>query len=178
MVKAKKKVSKSKINSDDKVELKKIKNKLNQINKKHKALKIKNDDMKDKQIRLLAEFDNYRKRTTIEKERLLNYDGEKIIKSLLSSFDDLERTVSDDYKDSKSIQKGISIIISNIKKILNDHEIEEFLSIGEKFNPELHEALMSELGKDDNIIIKEFEKGYKYKDKIIRHAKVVVSSKS
>ena len=178
MVKTKKKVSKSKINADDKVELKKIKNKLNQINKKHKALKIENDDMKDKQIRLLAEFDNYRKRTATEKERLLNYEGEKIIKSFLSSFDDLERTMSEEYKNSKSIQKGISIIISNIKKILNDNEIEEFLSIGEKFDPELHEALMSEPGKEDNVIVKEFEKVYKYKDKIIRHAKVVVSSKS
>ena len=82
------------------------------------------------------------------------------------------------YKDSKSIQEGISIIISKIKKILHDNEVNEFLSIGEKFDPELHEALLSEPGKENNVILKEFEKGYKYKDKIIRHSKVVVSSKS
>ena len=113
-----------------------------------------------------------------EKEKLINYDGERIIKSLLSSFDDLERTISDNYEDSKSILDGIEIIIKNIKKVLSDNEIENFSSIGERFNPELHEALMSEPGKDENIILKEFEKGYKYKDKIIRHAKVVVSTKS
>ena len=61
------------------------------------------------------------------------------------------------------------------REILNDNEINQFSSIGEKFNPELHEALMSEPGKESNIILKEFEKGYMYNDKILRHAKVVVS---
>ena len=113
----------------------------------------------------------------LEKEKLINYDGEKIIVALLPIFDDLDRTISENYKDSQSIQKGISIIISNIKKILHDNQIREFSSIGDIFDPELHEALMSEPGKEKNIILKEFEKGYRYKNKIIRHAKVVVSSK-
>ena len=179
MVKTKKKNPKSKSATDkNKSELKKIQNKLTALNKKYKESILENDSIKDKQIRLLAEFDNYRKRTMSEKERLVKYDGEKIIKSLLSSFDDLERTISNDYKDSKSVLDGISIIITNIKKVLNDNEIDDFSSLGEQFNPELHEALMSESGKEDNIILKEFERGYKYKDKIIRHAKVVVSSKS
>ena len=155
-----------------------ITNKFNQLNKKYKKLVKENDDINDKQIRLLAEFDNFRKRTASEKEKLVNYEGERIISSLLSIFDDLERTISEDYKDAQSIQDGISIIITNIKKILNDNQIYEFSSIGKKFDPDLHEALMSERGEENNIIIKEFEKGYKYKDKIIRHSKVVVSSKS
>ena len=134
--------------------------------------------IKDKQIRLLAEFDNFRKRTNIEKDKLINYDGEKLIISLLPIFDDLERTVSEKCNDSKSIQKGIAIILENVKKILEDNEIEQFSSIHKEFNPDLHEALMSKSGKEDNIILKEFEKGYRYKDKIIRHSKVVVSTKS
>ena len=101
-----------------------------------------------------------------------------MITLLLPVFDDLDRTVSQDYKDSKSIQEGLEIIISNIKKILDDNEIKEFTSLGQKFNPDLHEALMAEPGKEDNVIVKEYEKGYKYKDKVIRHAKVVVSTKS
>ena len=101
-----------------------------------------------------------------------------VIISLLPIFDDLERTISEDHKDSRSIKEGMSIIISNIRKILDDNNINQFSSIGEKFDPELHEALLSEPGKENNIILKEFEKGYKYKDKIIRHSKVVVSSKS
>ena len=163
---------------DYKSELKKNKLKFNELNKKYKKIIDENKDIKDKQIRLLSEFDNFRKRTILEKEKLINYDGEKIISSLLSVFDDLDRTVSGNYKESKSIQEGIEIIISNIKKILNDNDIKEFSSIGEKFNPELHEALMIQPGEEDNVIIEEFEKGYKYKDKIIRHSKVVVSSKS
>lgn len=156
----------------------KLKNKLNTLNKKQKKLINENKELKDKQIRLLAEFDNFRKRTILEKEKLINYDGEKIIVPLLTVFDDLDRTISEDYEDSKSILEGISIIISNIKKILKDNQINEFISIGDKFDPELHEALMSEPGDENNIVLKEFEKGYKYKEKIIRHAKVVVSSKS
>ena len=156
----------------------KFKNKLNTLNKKQKKLINENKELKDKQIRLLAEFDNFRKRTILEKEKLINYDGEKIIVPLLTVFDDLDRTISEDYEDSKSILEGISIIISNIKKILKDNQINEFISIGDKFDPELHEALMSEPGDENNIVLKEFEKGYKYKEKIIRHAKVVVSSKS
>ena len=180
MAKVKKKVSKLKTTDAEKSkdELKKVKAKLAQLKKKYIKLSTENDDAKDKHVRLLAEFDNYRRRTLSEKEKLINYDGERIIKSLLSSFDDLERTISDNYEDSKSILDGIEIIIKNIKKVLSDNEIENFSSIGERFNPELHEALMSEPGKDENIILKEFEKGYKYKDKIIRHAKVVVSTKS
>jgi len=159
-------------------ELKKNKSKYNVLNKKYKTLEKESEAIKDKQVRLLAEFDNFRKRTILEKERLITYDGEKIITSLLSSFDDLERTVSEEYKDAESIQEGIKIIISNIKKILTNNEINQFSSTGNKFNPDLHEALMSEPGEEDNIILKEFEGGYKYKDKVIRHAKVVVSSKS
>ena len=172
------KTSQSKKQVNGKNELKKIKNKFNVLNKKYKNLINENDSIKDKQVRLLAEFDNFRKRTVLEKEKLINYDGEKIITLLLPVFDDLERTISENYKDSKSIQKGISIILANIKKILNDNKINQFASIGEEFDPQLHEALMSEPGSKDNIILKEFEKGYKYKDKIIRHSKVVVSSKS
>jgi len=178
MVTTKKKISQSKKKISYKNELKTTKSKFSVLNKKYKELIIEKDDLKDKQVRFLAEFDNFRKRTILEKEKLINYDGEKIIVALLPIFDDLDRTISENYKDSQSIQKGISIIISNIKKILHDNQIHEFSSIGDTFDPELHEALMSEPGKEKNIILKEFEKGYRYKNKIIRHAKVVVSSKS
>tara|TARA_Y100001970_G_C13982608_1_gene723961 strand:- start:333 stop:869 length:537 start_codon:yes stop_codon:yes gene_type:complete len=174
--KTKKTTSVKKTNQAD--ELKKNKAKYNALNKKYKALEQESKSIKDKQVRLLAEFDNFRKRTILEKERLITYDGEKIITSLLSSFDDLERTISQEYKEAESIQEGIRIIIANIRKILTKNEINQFSSIGDKFNPDLHEALMSESGKEDNIVLKEFESGYKYKDKVIRHAKVVVSSKS
>ena len=178
MVSAKSKAPKSKKKADYKAELKKNKLKLSELDRKYKKIINEVSDIKDKNIRLLSEFDNFRKRTILEKEKLINYDGEKIITLLLPIFDDLDRTISGDYKDSESIQKGIRIIISNINKVLNENEIKHFLSLGEKFNPDLHEALMSQPGKEDNVVVEEFEKGYKYKDKIIRHSKVIVSSKS
>ena len=178
MASTKSKSSQSKKKINYKSELKKNKLKFDKLNDSHEKLIDEMNDLKEKNIRLLSEFDNFRKRTVAEKEKLINYDGEKIITSLLSVFDDLDRTVSEEYKDSKSIQEGIEIIITNIKKILSDNQIEQFTSIGEKFNPKLHEALMAKPGEEDNVIIEEFEKGYQYKDKIIRHSKVVVTSKS
>ena len=178
MTKTKSKISQSKKKIDYKLELKKNKTKLNELNKKYKKIVNEVEDTKDKHVRLLSEFDNFRKRTILEKEKLINYDGERIISSLLPAFDDLGRIISGDYKDSESIQKGIKIIISNIKKILSDNKIENFSSLGEKFNPELHEALMAQPGEKDNIIVEEFERGYKYKDKVIRHSKVVVTTKA
>ncbi len=178
MATTKSKAPKSKKKVDYKGDLKKSKLKVNELNKKLKESCAEIESIKDKHVRLLSEFDNFRKRTITEKERLINYDGEKIISSLLPVFDDLDRTISEKYKNSSSIQDGLEIIISNIKKILSDNKIEEFSSLGDKFSPDLHEALMAEPGKEDNVVIKEFEKGYKYKDKVIRHAKVVVSKKS
>tara|TARA_X000001036_G_scaffold68429_1_gene59378 strand:- start:3957 stop:4493 length:537 start_codon:yes stop_codon:yes gene_type:complete len=178
MAVAKSKAPKSKKRIDYKSELKKNKLKLDQANRKIKKTISEFESVKDKHVRLLSEFDNFRKRTISEKEKLINYDGEKMITLFLPIFDDLGRTVSEDYKDSKSIQEGLEIIILSINKILNDNDIKEFSSLNQKFNPDLHEALMTEPGKEDNIVVKEFQKGYKYKDKVIRHAKVVVSAKS
>ena len=178
MAVAKSKAPKSKKRTDYKGELKKNKLKLDELDKKFKKTISELESIKDKHVRLLSEFDNFRKRTLLEKEKLINYDGEKIITLLLPVFDDIGRTVSENYKDSKSIQEGLEIIISNINKVLNDNDIKEFSSLNQKFDPDLHEALMTEPGKEDNVIVKEFQKGYKYKDKVIRHAKVVVSAKS
>ena len=72
--------------------------------------------------------------------------------------------------------KGIDLIISKLDKTLIDLGIQVFDSIGDDFDPDRHEALMSEMSdKGENVIIREFEKGYMYNDKILRHAKVVVS---
>jgi len=79
-------------------------------------------------------------------------------------------------KQGQIIVDGISMIESKLKKILSSYEVEPFDSKGDIFNPDFHEAIMSQNSKEkENIIIEEFEKGYKIKDKIIRHSKVIVS---
>ena len=131
----------------------------------------------DKNIRLLAEFDNYKRRTQEERGNLLKYGGEGLAKAILPILDDLHRTLEADGKTkARTILEGVELIMSKLDKTLEEQGIVVFDSVGQDFDPELHEALMSEKSdKGDNVILKEFEKGYKYDDKILRHAKVVVS---
>ena len=131
----------------------------------------------DKNVRLLAEFDNYKRRTQEERTKIFKYAGEELAKAILPILDDLHRTLESDGKGkARSILEGIELIIAKLDKTLEDQGIVPFDSVGQDFDPELHEALMSEKSdKGDNVILKEFEKGYKYNDKILRHSKVVVS---
>ena len=133
----------------------------------------------DKNIRLLAEFDNYKRRTQEERGNLLKYGGEGLVKALLPILDDLHRTLETDGKTkARTILEGVELIMSKLDKTLEEQGIVVFDSVGQDFDPELHEALMSEKSdKGDNVVLKEFEKGYRYNDKILRHAKVVVSKK-
>ena len=131
----------------------------------------------DKNVRLLAEFDNYKRRNQEEKSRLFKYAGEELAKAILPILDDLHRTLESDGKGkARTILEGIELIVAKLDRTLEDQGIVPFDSVGQDFNPELHEALISEESKKgENVILREFEKGYKYSDKILRHAKVVVS---
>ena len=131
----------------------------------------------DKNVRLLAEFDNYKRRTQEERTKLFKYAGEELAKAILPILDDLHRTLESDGKGkARSILEGIELIVAKLDKTLEEQGIVTFDSVGQDFDADLHEALMSEKSdKGDNVILKEFEKGYKYDDKILRHAKVVVS---
>jgi len=131
----------------------------------------------DKNVRLLAEFDNYKRRTQEERSRLFKYAGEELAKAILPILDDLHRTLESDGKGkARTILEGIELIVAKLDRTLEDQGIVPFDSVGQDFNAELHEALMSEESeKGENVILREFEKGYKYSDKILRHAKVVVS---
>ena len=131
----------------------------------------------DKNIRLLAEFDNYKRRTQKERTKLFKYAGEELAKAILPILDDLHRTMEADGKGkARTILEGIELIVAKLDKTLEDQGIVPFDSVGQNFDADLHEALMSEESdKGENVILREFEKGYMYDDKILRHAKVVVS---
>ncbi len=112
----------------------------------------------DKNIRLLAEFDNYKRRTLEERSNLLKYGGEGLAKALLPILDDLHRTLETDGKTkARTILEGVELIISKLDKTLEEQGIVVFDSVGQDFDPELHEALISEESdKGDNVILKEF----------------------
>ena len=142
-----------------------------------KKLEVEVSELNDKYLRLLAEFENFKNRSEIEKNNLRKYEGIEVIKSILPILDDFDRTLClPDVKKNKSIYNGINMIISKIISIFNDLGVESFNSLNKEFDIEFHEALMTKPSKiKSNIVIEEFEKGYKYHDKIIRHAKVIVS---
>ena len=155
--------------------------KKNNIPKKYKKIidTLENDllSLKNKNVRLLAEFDNYKKRNNQERANLIKYEGMSIIKPIISILDDLDRTLKiPTLKKDKTIYKGIEMIIEKLSSDLSDLGVEPFESLKKDFNPDYHEALMVKKSKyKNNTIIEEYEKGYKYHDKIIRHAKVIVS---
>jgi molecular chaperone GrpE len=141
------------------------------------------DQLQDRHIRLKAEFENFRKRKNKEISSLLQYDGEGVIKDILPIIDDIERMVEsalkDDTKNEKSLIEGITILKSKIERFLETKNIEPFGGAGEVLDPELHDAMLTQKDdkKEDNTILSVFEKGYRYHDKVIRHAKVVVNKK-
>ena len=149
----------------------------NQINE----LKSSIDESNDKHIRLKAEFDNYRKRKDKEIISLMKYEGEAVIKQFLNVLDALERLNEASEKNDKDnyekLTEGISLIINNLEKQFSKLDVKTFTKLGDILNPELHDALMirTEDDKHENEIIEIFEKGYLYKDRVIRHAKVVVN---
>ena len=133
--------------------------------------------LEDKQLRLKAEFDNFRKRKESEISALLKYEGKHFILDFLSILDNINRGI-DSYKD-ENIQKALLLIKEDFLKKMGSKEIKEFGEVGEIFNPELHEALTTSNLKDkeEDEIVEVYEVGFKYKDLIIRHAKVVVNKK-
>jgi len=137
----------------------------------------------DKHIRLKAEFDNFRRRKEKDFLKLLEYDGEDIILSLLSVIDDFERLLDAFGKQKKgdldSISHGLQMINDKLIKILKEKRVESFGEPGELLDADLHDAMMvqEDPKKEDNEILTIYEKGYRYKDKVLRHAKVIVNKK-
>ena len=131
---------------------------------------------KDKNISLLAEFDNYRKRISRERIASEKYEGERIFRSILPILDDIDRVLSIKEINEKSVVDGINLIKSKFTSALKEYGVTSYTSLGKIFDPEYHEAIMMKKAKKKkNIIIEEFQKGYMYHDKVLRHAKVIVS---
>ncbi len=136
-------------------------------------------EMKDKYLRLYAEFDNYRKRTMREREELIKTASESAIKSMLSTLDDLERAIkaAKSSNEESTILEGILLIYEKMFKTLEQQGLKAMDSDGQDFNPDLHEALTKIPVPNDDLkgkVIETIEKGYYLRDKIIRYAKVVV----
>ncbi|MBT3589178.1 MAG: nucleotide exchange factor GrpE [Candidatus Marinimicrobia bacterium] len=146
-------------------------------------LKEQIGEVQDKHLRLKAEFENFRRRKDKEISGFLQYSGENVIKSFLPVMDDINRLSVAINKENtqidESISEGLTLVLNKIDKWLGDLDVKPFGEKGENLDPELHDAMMT--NTDDNFkedqILDVFEKGYRYKDRVIRHAKVIVNKK-
>ena len=131
-------------------------------------------DYKDKYIRLVAEFDKYKKRTIKENNTMLKNANEKLVVDLLPIIDDLERSL--DYINDESTKSGIEMVLNKFKTLLKGYNVNKILTIGNEFNSDLHESIsVVESDKKTDEIIDEVLSGYIMNDKVIRYSKVVIS---
>jgi molecular chaperone GrpE len=138
------------------------------------------DQYKDLLLRKAAEFDNYKRRIESETTNILKYATESLVEDLLPVLDDFERSLKHrkESKDNDALVKGIELIYQKLVKVLEGRGVKPFDTLGKEFNVEYHDALM-QIPRSDvphHTILEEVEKGYTLNDKVIRHAKVVVSS--
>jgi len=151
-------------------------NKVLKLEEKNKILEAEIKELKSKNIALLAEFDNYKKRVSNQISNDKKYEGKDIFINIIPIIDDIERVLIVEDIDSKSIISGIDLIKNKFLSVLEDLGVNSYKSVGKLFNPDYHEAIMmKKTKKKSNIIIEEYEKGYTQHDKVLRHAKVIVS---
>ena len=151
----------------------------NKLQEELELLKKENSELKDSLLRKVAEFENYKRRTENEQANLLKYTGEHIITSLLPIIDDFERSLKHikDAKDVNAVFDGLKLVFDKLMKTLNEQGIKKIESVGKPFDVEYHEAIMQRKqdGAEPHTVLDEIETGYIYKDRVIRHSKVIVS---
>ena len=141
------------------------------------ALQAKLDQEHDAYLRLAAEYDNFRKRTTKEKEQSYGNGKADAVTKMLPIYDNLERALNQPTEDA-AYKKGVELTMTELLKILNGLGVEVFGEVGDTFDPNLHNAVMhlDSEEHDENVITQVFQKGFKMGDKIVRFAMVQVAN--
>lgn len=137
------------------------------------------DALYDKYLRLMAEYDNYKKRTQKEKDEIYSLGVAETLENLLPVADNLDRAASALEETEKSkFSEGVEMVFKQFFETLTKMGVTEIEALGEQFDPNIHNAVMhvddEEFGA--NVIVEQFMKGYKYKDKVIRHSMVKVAN--
>jgi molecular chaperone GrpE len=144
------------------------------------ALRDELKEQKDRYIRLMAEFDNYKRRTGKEYERLVELANERLMVDIVEVRESFERALimTDKNKNFDTFFEGIKLIFNKFDDILKKNGLSVFTEVGDEFNPEIHDALMKSPHEKipEEHIVQIYEKGYTLKKHVIKHAKVIVSS--
>jgi len=145
------------------------------LDKKQKEL----NEMRDKYLRLVAEFDNFKKRNARERIELMQTANKEVITALLTVLDDCDRAAKqlETATDINSIKDGVTLVFNKLKSTLQSKGLKPMESLHTEFNPDLHDAITEIPAPTEELkgkVLDELEKGYYLNDKLIRHAKVVV----
>ena len=137
----------------------------------------KYNDVNEKYMRTLAEYDNYRKRTIKEKETIYPEAKAIVIEKILPVVDNFNRAL-ESAENKDAFYEGIVMLKKQLDDTLASLGVEEIKAVGEEFNPELHNAVMhiDDEEQGENVIVEEFQKGYKIGDRVIRHSMVKVAN--
>lgn len=145
----------------------------------YEALQEERDKLQDQLLRVQAEYENFRKRTSKEKQADLKYKSQAIVTELLPVIDNFERGLQVEIKDeaAKGVVEGMEMIYRQLNKVLEDEGVKEIPTNGEQFDPNIHQAVMQveEEGYESNEIVETLQKGYQLKDRVIRPAMVKVN---
>lgn len=141
------------------------------------SLQNKVKELEDKNMRVSAEMVNSLRRKDEELNRLLKFKDEDLILEILPIIDNFERALSQKSEEIENYQKGIEMIYNNLVNVLNKFEVKEIEALGCEFDPSFHQAVMTEHidDKKENEVIEVLQKGYTYKEKVIRPAMVKVN---
>jgi molecular chaperone GrpE len=143
-------------------------------------LQAEKEELQNKYLRSQADLQNFRTRVNKEKEQLLKYSSQRVIEALLPVVDNFERAMaaSKDTQDASALAEGIGMVFRQLQQVLEQEGVTALPGVGEPFDPNMHQAVMQEENNEyeSGVIIEEFQKGYKLKDRVIRPSMVKVSS--
>jgi molecular chaperone GrpE len=165
------------VEMDEGIKEEEQKNETDEVKEEISSISKQLDDLNERYKRLFAEFENYKKRT--QKESLTKraeITGD-VVSSILPVMDNLEKA-AEIKTDDTNYQDGIKLVVKQFADVLNKFGMTEIESVGQKFDPELHEAVshIEDPSKGDNEIVQEYRKGYKIGTKVIRHSMVIVAN--
>ena len=167
---------------EEKMENSEVQNEKNEDTVKEETVKENEklkelEEMTDRYKRLMAEFENYKKRSLKEREHLYNSLLADIVGAILPVIDNLEKAVNIETKDTQ-YKQGVELVLKQLLEVISNLGVQEIETVGKKFDPELHEAVshIQDEQLDEQIIKEEFRKGYRIGTKVIRHSMVVVAN--
>jgi molecular chaperone GrpE len=143
-------------------------------------LTLRLDAANDKYLRLMAEFDNFKRRTAKEYQQLIEQANEKLMKDILEVRENFERAFKS-HKEGADLQPfmdGMKMVFAKLDNVLHKHGLEIYSETGQEFDPQLHDAMMKSAHHEipEHHIAEVLEKGYKLRGKVIKHSRVIVSS--